>query len=436
MWQIPPAASRRVACYVQAMADEDLELPPADGDVDEEPTEGEPEADLETPDDEPWDDAESDHLGIPEELLENSRNAKEDQSLDDDSEGMDEDPGGVLPLLEEAGLLVEGEGPGIEGLYELDPEVETADDGGAEGPAEADETLGELPPLDADDEGELDPASLFDRLRPERAEWRWSDRAWDRREVVPGPVLSAAFYDGAFRTERTFAFPGPVVSLAVAGDGVAFAALADGTLWRLEGDRLTKLGRPEERFGTVVVFGDDLSALGQGRLYRGKVSGALALEDVGAALAVTHDGEAWLVARDGGGEIHVGRGADPESALQGTAATFPGEQITHLHGSGKEVAARVDGTLRWTDALGAPVPLPSVAASALALVTDRRGGATRSSLLGALPVPDGTLFVLFDGPEPRIVAAIEEGPVTGIFARGEQVLAVGAFGTVELVVRV
>ncbi|NOU34997.1 MAG: hypothetical protein HOO96_44465, partial [Polyangiaceae bacterium] len=378
------------------MADEDLELPPADGDVDEEPTAGEPEADLETPDDEPWDDAESDHLGIPDELLENSRNAKENQSLDDDSEGLDEDPGGVLPLLEEVGLLAEGEGPGIEGLYELDPEMETADDGGAEGPAEADETLGELPPLDADEEGELDPASLFDRLRPERAEWRWSDRAWDRREVVSGPVLAAVFREGAWLTERSLSFAGPVVSLAAAVGNVTFAVLADGTLWRLEGDRLTKLGRPDEAFSTVVVFGDDLSALGQGRLHRGKVAGNGPLEDLGPALAVTHDGEAWLVARDGGGEIHVGRGADVESAMQGTAATFAGEHISHLGGRGKQVAARVDGTLRWSNG-SELVALPATAASALALVTDRRGGAVRSSLLAALPVPDGTLFVLFDG---------------------------------------
>lgn len=417
------------------MADEDLELPPADGDLDEEPSADEPEGDLETPDDEPWDDAESDHLEVSEELIESGRNAKENQQLDDDSEGLDEDPGGVLPLLEEVGLLAEGEGPGIEGLYELDPEVETADDGGAEGPADADETLGELPPLDADDEGEVDAASLFDRLRPERTEWRWSDRAWDRREVVPGPVRSAAHFEGAWHTERAFSFPGPVVSLAVSG-GVAFAALADGSLWRLEGDRSTKLGRAGETFGAVVAFGDDVSAVGQGRLYRGKVAGAGPLEDLGAALAVTHDGDAWLVARDGGGEICVGRGSDPESALQGAVATFSGEQISHLEGNGKHVAARVDGTLRWTDDHGAPVALPPVAASALALITDRRGGAARISLLAALAVPDGTLFVLFDGPEPRIVAAVEEGPVTGIFVRGEQVLAVGAFGTVELVVRV
>ncbi len=417
------------------MADEDLELPPADGDLDEDPTAGEPEEDLETPDDEPWDDAESDHLGIPEDLLEDSRNAKENQSLEDDSEGLDEDPGGVLPLLEEVGLLAEGEGPGIEGLYELDPEMETADDGGAEGPSEADETLGELPPLDADEEGELDPATLFDRLRPERAEWRWSDRAWDRRELVPGPVLAAAFHSGAWRTERTLPFPGPVVSLALAGADVTFAVLADATLWRLDGDRMTKLGRPEDAFSAVVVFGDDLSAVGQGRLYRGKVSGSGALEDVGAALAVAHDDEAWVVARDGGGEILLGRGVDVESALQTTTATFAGEQLSHLQVRGGQVAGRVDGMLRWADGVGALVALPAVAASALALITDRRGGRARTSLLGALPVPDGTLFVLFDGPEPRIVAAIEEGPVTGIFARGEMVLAVGAFGTVELVVR-
>ncbi len=416
------------------MADEDLELPPADGDLEEEPT-GEPEADLETPDDEPWDDAESDHLGIPDELLENSRNAKENQSLDDDSEGLDEDPGGVLPLLEEVGLLAEGEGPGIEGLYELDPEMETADDGGAEGPAEADETLGELPPLDADEEGELDPASLFDRLRPERAEWRWSDRAWDRREVVPGPVLAAAFRAGAWVTERTLSFPGPVVSLALAAGDVTFAALADGSLWRLEGDRLTKLGRPEDTFAAVVALGDDMSAVGQGRLHRGQVVAEGPLEDLGAALAVAHDGDAWIVARDGGGEIQVGRGADPESALQGAVAAFAGEQVSHLTGRGSAVAARVDGTLRWANG-GELLALPQVAASALALVADKRGGRSRTSLLAALPAPDGTLFVLFDGPEPRIVAAIEEGPVTGIFVSGEQVLAVGAFGTVELVVRV
>jgi hypothetical protein len=428
----------------RSMSEEDLELPPADGDAEEAPGARDSTPELETPDDDPWDDAESDHLGIPQGLLDTSINAKENQSLEDDSEGLDEEPGGVLPLLEETGLLAEGEGPDIEGLYELDPEVDTDDDGGAEGPEGPAETLGELPPMDADDEVDVDPSSLFDRLPRDRdhAEWHWSDRAWDRRDVVSGEAHAGLMLRGQWVSPTSFglAFPGPVRSMAalLLGEGASppeafFAVLADGTLWRSHGDRLRKLG---DGFAEVCVLGDDVAAVGGGRLYRAKAQGDQPLEDVGAALALATSGEEWIVARDGGGEIHVGRGGDLESSLASTVATFPGEAVSHLAAHGEAVAALVDGALCWAEG-GRPVALPKVTATALALLSDRRANRTRVSLLAAVAGAEGTLFVLFDGPaEPRIVAALEESPVSRIVVHGEQVVALGAFGTVELTVRV
>ena len=156
----------------------------------------------------------------------------EDEPLDD--HGLEGEEGGWLDDAEDAAALDVGPldlGLVEEGKLLLDDAVEAPTDdedlieepegllgdSGEEGPLAADEELREedLPALDADGEGELEDAALYDRAAfSEQDELRWADRAWARVPIeadgaddaddsgalaVPGEDPAHAARDAAWR---------------------------------------------------------------------------------------------------------------------------------------------------------------------------------------------------------------------------------------------
>lgn len=205
---------------------DDLDLPPlddeGDGEADASLAEGELSLDEEPGD--PLDDA-TGELDPPEELAVDGGEAG--WLLDaEDAAGLDVGPFD-LSLGGEIASLDEDDRDDGDASFDLVGVEETAlDDLGEEGPLGSDEELREedLPALDADEEGDVDDAGLYDRsMLVASAELRWEDRAW-ARAALPGPVDDGAEDSGV---------------LAVPGDDARNEA-RDAT-WRSldEGGRLT-----------------------------------------------------------------------------------------------------------------------------------------------------------------------------------------------------
>ncbi len=168
--------------------DDDLELPPLDGEGEEEAAVGDDE-DLGTADD---------------------PNALDDSTGDADPVELDVDgaEGGWLEGTEEAGVDVasfdvaiggedalledtESEGHGTAEDFEGIEDV-SVDDGGEEGPLAEDDSIKEedLPQLDADDEADVPDDALYDpTLLAAEEELRWDDRAWARAPAQDVSVL-------------------------------------------------------------------------------------------------------------------------------------------------------------------------------------------------------------------------------------------------------
>lgn len=172
--------------------DEDLELPPLDGESEEESAVSEDD-DISTAEDpNALDDSTGD--GDPVELevegaeggwLEGSEEAGVDVASFDVSvggEGAREDA--LLEDVESEGHATAEDFDGIEDV--------SVDDGGEEGPLAEDDSIREedLPQIDADDEGDVSDDSLYDRgLLAAEEELRWDDRAWARAPAQDVTVL-------------------------------------------------------------------------------------------------------------------------------------------------------------------------------------------------------------------------------------------------------
>lgn len=219
---------------------DELDLPPLDGTVGGADVDGENEGVSEAEDDlddlddgDPMDDTTGEDQALEELVVEGAEGG---WLIDaDDAKALDIGPFDIS-LSDEGTLLDEDdESEGRHGVDEdlgNDDEV-THTDGGEEGPLDDDEELREedLPELDADEDGDVDDAALFEGASIGLGldeELRWDDRAWERVGqtcVAAEPPTSEDTDDSGL--------------LAVPGDDPRHAA-RDATWRRLEeGGRLT-----------------------------------------------------------------------------------------------------------------------------------------------------------------------------------------------------
>ncbi len=163
--------------------EEELLLPPADGDEDDNEALGDAEDadDVTVPGDahDPYDDALADESAFadPIDVVE------EASALGDDETGVGDDAGDAVAAREETGLLGDDDPLGVEGEdfgLEEDPR-DGEKDSGEEGFEEAEEELRaeDLPDLDADEEGEAEDDLFFEDLPREGEGLPWDDRGWD-----------------------------------------------------------------------------------------------------------------------------------------------------------------------------------------------------------------------------------------------------------------
>ena len=165
--------------------DEDslTELPPLDGGADD--------LDVPEPDDFEGDDVKSGEGDLddttgeqdPPDFLPDSLDAGPGNAAADAEESRDLDVGGIDPLgAEGESLLTDNEEPGTESeLLDIDEEEEGVRDAGEEGPTHEDDgqSLGELPPVDADEEDAGEDEAFFDVIADEIAA-PWADDAWEK----------------------------------------------------------------------------------------------------------------------------------------------------------------------------------------------------------------------------------------------------------------
>lgn len=165
--------------------DEDslTDLPPLDG-ADED--EGVPE-----PEDFDGDDVKSGEGDLddttgeldPVEFLPDALDGATGSAMADAEESRDLDIGGIDLLGDEGeSLLTDNEEAGADGdLLDIEEQEEGVRDAGEEGPSHEDDgqSLGELPPMDADEEGALEDEAFFDGIADEIPA-PWADDAWDK----------------------------------------------------------------------------------------------------------------------------------------------------------------------------------------------------------------------------------------------------------------
>jgi hypothetical protein len=159
--------------------DDDLDLPPLDGEDEKEADVGTEELDVKDDGGDAFDDSTADHVAM-------------DELQTGDVES------GLLVGAEESAIEVpfdlaladegkveaddEPDGRAIDEDLATDESLVTVD-GGEEGPTDEDEELREedLPALDADEDGDVDEDGLYDRaILGTEEELRWDDRAWAR----------------------------------------------------------------------------------------------------------------------------------------------------------------------------------------------------------------------------------------------------------------
>ncbi len=119
----------------------------------------------------------------PVEFLPDSLDAAADNAMADAEESRDLDIGAIELLGDEGeSLLTDNDEPGTDNeLLDIEESEEGVRDAGEEGPAHEDDgqSLGELPPMDADEEGALEDEAFFDGLADEIAA-PWADDAWEK----------------------------------------------------------------------------------------------------------------------------------------------------------------------------------------------------------------------------------------------------------------
>lgn len=244
LWTAPARLVRFPAMRPSTEHDDDLDLPPLDGALqeDEDVRSGEDDEDI---DDRPVADAFDDATGEgdPVELAVEGAEAGWLVEADDDA-ALDV---GAFELLaeDEGGVGEDDEADARPATWEDTsglPEEASFVDAGEEGPLDEDEELREedLPALDADDDHEPDEPAVFDAaLLAEAEELRWDDRAWTRvassKEAEPGDDDESGLLAIAHDTEsprdaawRRLDESGRVTAAAHLPGGSVVVALDDG----------------------------------------------------------------------------------------------------------------------------------------------------------------------------------------------------------------
>lgn len=417
--------------------DDELPLPPMDGDADDDETNA-PDESEELVDVHDEGDAQGDAVAG-DDVIGGYELASEESGWLAESEGSpDLDVGTELPFTEDETLTSDVE-PAFspdEGVAFAEERDDVAADRGEEGPLEEDDDLeAGLPAIDGDssDEaeggGDIEPGLLD--LSSEPAPHRWDDRAWERAEqAIDGALFAALALDGghvlaagdtlvrrsgARRFQRLCVrgLATPMRSLAARGDNVAVVD-GDGTLWLSAdaGASFVDQG-PAGRWTAVAMAGAKLWLGGDAGLFTSADGGSrwtLAAE--GAALGLVADGDdvVALMGTLGATPTHVvrpGAGAvtqlsAPLRALRlertggfsvcGPSIAFLAARVGVFRSAGGEPFRRVDGT----DDATAITLLDDRGSLAVALFDE---DSERSLVLAVTPAGDA-----------RIVAEIGEGP--------------------------
>lgn len=146
-------------------------------------------------------------------------------AMADAEESRDLDVGGIEPLGDESeSLLTDNEEQGTDGeLLDIEERDEAVRDAGEEGPTHEDDgqSLGDLPPMDADDEGALEDEAFFDGIAEEIAA-PWADDAWEKiaehRDSAASAEIARLGLDGASDATST-------LTAGIAGMGSVRAAV-------------------------------------------------------------------------------------------------------------------------------------------------------------------------------------------------------------------
>ncbi len=196
-----------MATRAQVRPEDELDLPPLDGEGDE-AEEAPEEIEVADDDGDAFDDATAEHVHV-DEIAEGEEAG---WLADSDESAVDVGPfdltlgGGEVGLLEtdDADARVADDDLGGD-------ETDAIGDSGEEGPLADDEELREedLPALDADEAGDVDDAELFDRaILGSEEELRWDDRAWARVEI-PDDVIDEADESGTLAAPGDDPSPSP-----------------------------------------------------------------------------------------------------------------------------------------------------------------------------------------------------------------------------------
>ncbi|HQY63685.1 MAG TPA: hypothetical protein PK141_19945 [Polyangiaceae bacterium] len=370
------------------------ELPPAeeaDGEADESATPVEYD---ELHDDDPLEDAVA-SLGDDGLEVDLSELAADRLPLEEEAAGVapDEDLGAELPELSLVADLEEGVVGGEDDADALDGvdtlAGEQPGDQGEEGPTEDDEelTADALPDLDADDEGEVDDAELYERgalvAEAHPRDLGWADEAWGVRLLAEGGVTSVALVDGA-----------------ICADGVQGS---------------TAFARP-----TAAELTREVLALAP--LDAGAAAAARARRAAPPELPSGH------VARGVGGCEELWIAVDDDGELTLASARLPGRVIPALpfERTPSEVAARDGLVALRVDEVGVYQVLPGAPAAerlegtrgASAFTVMGARGARGAVVVSAHAEPGRVTLVAHGADGPRVVGALE--------ARGSPAPASGA----------
>lgn len=315
------------------------ELPPMDGD---EADEAVPRAE---PDDVPDDTAEE---GLDDSTGEGDPVESDDLEVDEADRGWLEEPAdnpdldlgdsGLHDLASEVAAPDDAEEPGVKGedfgFGDRDEHEEL--DAGDEGPVAADEELREedLPQLDADEEGDVDEASLFDPgfAAEEPGGLAWAGEPWSR-VGAPVPLVSAT-------------------AVACAGRGALAAGVGEGreaTLVGVDLEGTAQASSPQGldvgRVRALAVHGRQVAALVEGGsvLLSSDAGGRFvdlpwARSDFEASEIAWAGERLWVRSRHGALRSGTARGVSPEA---GVRAGDPRSVVALAGDRGEQVVALV-----------------------------------------------------------------------------------------------
>lgn len=353
--------------------DDDIDLPPLDGETEDAPSEDSDSDDLDPVPADAGKDPFDDSTGTNDPVDSDDIDPLDDENGTDDEDpelaGETEDQADLLEdrasgLLEES-MLADNDDQGVaeEDFGIGDDEPSAAMDGGEEGPQDADEELREedLPALDADDLGDGDEGDFFELESSATPPFAWAEPRWESRAV---------------------ASLGPVIALVVTGSGAIAMGVEPPQLWRIDADR------------AELLLADGLPREGWRALRNHRKTGEISLEtDAGP-----------FFSRDGGRHF--------EHRSETRAPSSPPQRLAEME---QEL------TTRGVDLLGRKLAAAAIVDEAGTLVAALRGSAdaaaatwlvriARAGMVETVGVVRGVVWDLtWDEPTARAWVASDDG---------------------------